>query len=624
MDVSECGMDLSLEAFADRPCLGNTFENFRQSPHGTPVGCFLWTDRVNWASSQLLTIGEIESDGTRLIINPTTFTMGEVNPDGMRYATWMFIDNVSEVFCSTLSLDSTCENTPGCTYAIGPVPHLYENVHVNGRDGSGECIYSSADGFGVSHPEQCDGRDNDCDGQIDNIPACQPEPEEPQDLREMGPIQNVNPIQDPNRCEGSADCPNDRPICEDGLCVECIPEILSCADLNRPICGDDGTCHGCADSAECAHGTVCEAATGRCVECLSNNDCNSDAPFCNTDGMCEGCDPMRQDQCNGDASCLSNGSCGACQQDADCPDTLPRCDLETRQCVGCQDQDDCGVGLNCIDNICVECGEPGRNVSYCWTEGRPICDATTQRCRPCISTDECGDGYQCFEGGCVQCDPRTNQGCTDGRVCANSGQFCEQCESNRQCEDFYPDRPFCDPLMGCVTCEPGSNLGCSAEAPICNPDTLTCQTCNSDLECAADGTSSCVDGQCFKCVDDEQCGELVCAQISGSFECAACDPLRAVGDNGCDENRPFCSRLGQCGTCENNVACPNRTPVCDLDRATCRTCEADSECADRGLFCVRGQCRTCDAQRENPNEPDTHLGCTAEAPACRLYGTQCE
>ena len=618
VDVSGCGLDLTAEAFADRPCLADEFDYLRGVPEGTVVGCYLESDRFGYAQSAQLMRGIGESGEPRLRPGQFTHRTGTYSSGRRLYYTFMFIHGASEDFCSALNAQSQCDNTDGCRYAIGPVPYASADRSASGRDEYGSCVYSSADGNGVVHPERCDGRDNNCDGAVDNIPECAPEP-----AIENRENPELRPFEDPLRCEGTADCPNDRPICEEGVCVECIHDVLSCADESRPICGEDGVCRGCVDSNDCSQERVCDADTGRCIQCNGDLDCDGSTPFCNDEGLCQPCNPLAQDECEMGTSCLAEGACGQCQTNVDCPNELPVCDPSTHLCVGCEQQDDCGLGLNCIGNVCVECGPAGHNISYCQDENRPICDAASSTCRPCNQDDECSDGLQCVQGACLACDPMTNDGCSDGRVCAPNGQYCQACEMNAQCEAFYPETPFCDENMGCVVCEPGSNTGCTSDAPICDAETRRCIPCTSDKECSLDGSARCSEGECVACSDDAHCGDRMCADISGTAQCAQCDPSRPMAENGCSENEPYCSRIGRCGACMHNDHCSTRNPVCDLDRNTCRLCEADSECSEQGLLCFGGQCRVCDPNRDAPDLSGVDLGCTPEAPQCALGGTRC-
>ena len=58
-----------------------------------------------------------------------------------------------------------------------------------------------------------------------------------------------------------------RPYCDvaSGACVECVPDA-ECEDLERPVC-DDGECRGCMGGNECDTG-LCDLETGRCVDSL--------------------------------------------------------------------------------------------------------------------------------------------------------------------------------------------------------------------------------------------------------------------------------------------------------------------------------------------------------------------
>lgn len=95
-------------------------------------------------------------------------------------------------------------------------------------------------------------------------------------------------------CVSSSGCAPDRPICAGGWCVSCTAHADACRTdyLDKPFC----------------------AADGRCVECVSTEDCQSSS--------------------SPDALCSPYGACDSslCESHSACPESQA-CDLESRTCL---------------------------------------------------------------------------------------------------------------------------------------------------------------------------------------------------------------------------------------------------------------------------------------------------
>jgi len=102
-------------------------------------------------------------------------------------------------------------------------------------------------------------------------------------------------------CAGDDDCSGkEAPYCAQGRCVSC-KSGDQCSG-GAPICSASHTCVSCAAvDAGCPAATpACEAASGRCLECLGDGDCSKDASksFCQA-GTCAGCAGAAASACAG-------------------------------------------------------------------------------------------------------------------------------------------------------------------------------------------------------------------------------------------------------------------------------------------------------------------------------------
>lgn len=110
-------------------------------------------------------------------------------------------------------------------------------------------------------------------------------------------------------CRDADDCKKaDKPFCAESTksCVEC-EEHESCTDLSKPVC-EAGSCTGCTESPQCARFSetpVCDEASGMCVGCLTEADCDGKV-----------CDPRTHECTEFDAHALN--ACRECEYDAQC------------------------------------------------------------------------------------------------------------------------------------------------------------------------------------------------------------------------------------------------------------------------------------------------------------------
>lgn len=284
--------------------------------------------------------------------------------------------------------------------------------------------------------EVCDGKDNDCNGEIDdnisgtnqpcgtNVGECSQGRTQcvgglVQCVGQVGPLAEICDGKD-NDCDGTPD--NDAPCpgggkCVDGECVLpcaggefgcpggtrcddgfCIPDIcadVECEDTQRCI---EGACVEKCDGVICESFEICRPTTGRCVD-----------DSCVTKGCPDGetciayeciSDPCPQDRCASNQMC-DDGSC-----------------FETCLNVDCASGRACSRG-SCVEDPCagVDCPE---NQTCSAEQGLARCVPD-----PCRLVS-CNAGQICIQGEC-QSDPCDAVRCPAYLRCAINSQGLADC-----------------------------------------------------------------------------------------------------------------------------------------------------------------------------------------------------
>jgi hypothetical protein len=349
--------------------------------------------------------------------------------------------------------------------------------------------------------EVCNGRDDDCDGVVDNGFSLETDP---LNCGECG-YACAAPYVDAAKCQLGE--------CVIGACAE---RHFDCDDAFLSGCEEPGTnpnhCGGC--------GLVCELP-GAAESCISGR--------CTIRSCEEGrdnCDGRNENGCEIDlATDLFN--CGGC--DRGCQGLFDY-DRASPGCVDFECTMVCDPAFDdCDGDVTNGCEQDLSNFMNCGACGL-ICVEPDYLC----SGDE-SSGYGCIAPPCPDGTEQCDNTCADltSHVshCGRCGRACEQPpHASAECVDS--DCTFrCDNEYG--DCDGDGSNGC--ETPL-NQDEY-CGAC--DNSCDVAGGESCVEGECFDapCPDhDPTCGGVVDAGLpdGGDTDSGAFDAGPDGGDSGFD------------------------------------------------------------------------------------------
>jgi MYXO-CTERM domain-containing protein len=307
--------------------------------------------------------------------------------------------------------------------------------------------------------EVCDGIDNDCDTFVDEHNP----PSAP--LAEVG-----------DACTPPGNAPDGRPYadigdtgeCEFGSKV-CVGGVISCDNYKGPtdeVCdGLDNNCDGIIDDdAPCGGGEICNE--GACIGPCGDGEFPCAFGFYCADVVGES-EPF----------CLPD-PCAS----VDCPEGFA-CETGTGVCSDLCEDVQCQTGEVCQSGFCLDCFNLGcEDGELCVANefGVGICEvdlcpddlcAADQLCveGECLDLDcdpECGEGDRCVNGSCVA-DPCATKNCPNNQVC---NPIDGECVSDQNCEDRTCGEGLaCDPATGDCVSDSCTGVDCP-EGKVCELD----------------------------------------------------------------------------------------------------------------------------------------------------------
>ena len=350
--------------------------------------------------------------------------------------------------------------------------------------------------------EICDGRDNDCDGEID------------EGLPEGCCSVDID-CDDGDLCTGTETCVSN--ACVEGTSLSCDDEDLCTTDSCDPVAGCVNEIVICDDNDEYTIDS-CEPTSGcvyTSIECLIDIECDDD-DVCTTDSCQTGVCVYTNNivVCEDGNVCTENDQCkaGACASGpvVDCNDgnacTSDTCDsIEgcMNVAVSCDDSnyytaDSCDPLVGCI-NTPLEC----------------LIDADCDDVNLCTGVETCVFNA-CVSGTLLDCD--------DTDLCTT-----DSCDPVVGCVN---EIVICDDINACTidSCDPAT--GCVYETVDCNDDdVLTIDSCDQEFGCVhdaleCDDSDICTDdsvdmgtGECLftsiNCDDDDACTTDSCDPATG-------------------------------------------------------------------------------------------------------------
>jgi hypothetical protein len=460
--------------------------------------------------------------------------------------------------CGTVCAHPTV-TTPVCVESACAVGACRPNRYDLDGDFSNGCEYSCTPNAASEGVEVCNGRDDDCDGQVD------------EDFDLQGDVANCGQCGNVCALAGAVQS------CVAGRCAigACAAELADCNGLLEDGCESNtltslAHCGGCGNACALPN-AVASCAEGRCAvaSCLPG--------YADCDGVASnGCEiNVQTDAANCDACgtvCAFAGGTGICVAGA-C--RLAECNGGRGNCDG-NPANGCEVDLTSSANHCATCGNECRTPG-----GTGVCEEST-----------------CVFGGCTSgfadCNGDEEDGCevsirTSLDNCGNCGALCRRANAAAACTmgvcrvgtcNFGFDDCNGQDADGCETATRNNAANCGAcgvvcafanAVPACDDDVCRLSAClDGFADCDGDPTNGCevdlrVDGaNCGRC--GTACALANAAAVCINRSCAVAECASPFADcdgnpaNGCEANTQ--TSLAHCGTCGTACNLANAQASC--------------------------------------------------------------
>ena len=490
--------------------------------------------------------------------------------------------------------------------------------------------------------EECDGVDNDCDGDTDEgtcddknpctADACEPSKEKGKQCShkkiDTGCNADDNICTTDDKCEDGVCTPGKKKPCDDKN-----PCTIDQCDAKKGCVQTDDDGNPCDDENPCTIGDVCQAGScsaGKPKVCVSSDDCV--AAKCNlVTGKCKFENQPDGLQCDDGTVCTKKDACksGSCKGAVfTCDDanacTDDKCDpvkgcLFTPNNAPCDDGDKCTAGDVCKASACaggkaLECDD----VNPCTADK---CDAKTGKCTTTPNTASCSDDNACTVGdGCKngKCAPGGAKSCDDNNACTTDScdaadGSCNNVANDKPCDDGDPctlkdtckakqcasgPARVCADKDGCTTDACDGKTGKCTFKPIngCGGNCVTAKDCEDKNACTANtcvgkkcsfpaNTAPCNDGK--KCTIGDLCKDGACKSGAGKN----CDDGEVCTADSCDGKTGKCVNAPKTAPCNDGNACtlkdtckggkcaPGGKKSCD-DKKLCTTDACNAKTGD--------------------------------------------
>ena len=388
----------------------------------------------------------------------------------------------------------------------------------------------------VPQEEECNGIDDDCDGDVDNV-----------------------------SCDDGNGCTKDSCDAEAGC-------------LHEPLSGTS-----CDDGDVCTLADHCESGEcfGTAINCNDDNVCTTDE--CDPTGGCKysfnkaDCDD--EDPCTVSDVC-GQGKCSGYAVDCDCK--------ESSDCLALEDSDVCNGKLVCdtkqLPHKCVVdekslvvCPEPKGIGSECLAAS---CNPLSGECSFVAANEgkACNDGDACtFAEACQNgtCGGGKAVNCNDGNVCTD-----DSCDAGLGCK-FAPNASACEDGNPCTLADQCSGGNCvSGKVQDCNDGNV----CTDD---SCDPVKGCVHQfNQLPCNDSNEC---TTGDVCKLGACAPAGVLVCYDGNVCTDDS--CDPALGCKFVFNQVPCNDGNKCTTGDACKLGVCQGSSLLpCDDGNVCTDDSC----------------------------------